>query len=60
MIIDTYSAGKLFRLRSNLKPDEKISVFNGTIFQVVKKTKWDIVVESVSKWLGRLKIREKD
>ena len=55
MIIDTYSAGKLFRLRSNLKPDEKIAVFNGTIFQVVKKTKWDIVVESVKKWLGRVK-----
>jgi len=54
MIIDSYSVGKLVRLRAVLKPDEKI-VARGAIFEVAKKEKWEIVVESVKKWLGRVK-----
>jgi len=53
MIIDSYSVGKLVRLRAVLKPDEKI-VARGAIFEVAKKEKWEIVVESVKKWLGRV------
>lgn len=50
MLIDTYSAGKLFRLRQSLKPDEKIVVFNGSILEVVKKTKWEMWRD---KWLRK-------
>jgi flagellar biosynthesis regulator FlbT len=54
MIIDSYSVGKLVRLRAVLKPDEKI-VARGAILEVAKKEKWEIVVESAKKWLGRVK-----
>ena len=54
MFIDSYSAGKLVRLRAVLKLDEKI-VTRGAILEVAKKEKWEIVVESAKKWLGRVK-----
>ena len=54
MVIDSFTAGKLVRLRETLKPDEKI-VARGAILEVAKKEKWEIVVESAKKWLGRVK-----
>ena len=49
MVIDSFTAGKIVRLRANLKPDEKI-ISRGAILEIAKKTKWEMFRD---KWLKR-------
>jgi hypothetical protein len=51
MVIDSFTAGKLVRLRANLKEDEKI-VSRGAILEVAKKTKWEMFVSKIAKFRG--------
>jgi predicted amidohydrolase YtcJ len=47
MLIDTYTAGRIYSLRQTLKPDEKVVVRYGCILEVGKKTKLELIRDKV-------------
>ena len=47
MLIDTYTAGRIYSLRQTIKPDEKVVVKYGCILEVAKKTRWEKIVERI-------------
>jgi len=49
MLIDTYTAGRIYSLRQTLKPDEKVVVKYGCILEVGKKTRWEMLLEKIWK-----------
>jgi len=55
MVIDTYTAGRIYSLRQTLKPDEKVVVRYGCILEVAKKTKLELLRERICKRIPLLK-----
>ena len=47
MVIDTYTAGRIYSLRQTIKPDEKVVVRYGCILEVAKKTKLELLKDKV-------------
>jgi len=48
MVIDTYTAGRIYSLRQTLKPDEKVVVRYGCILEVRKKTRFELIRDKVA------------
>ena len=47
MVIDTYTAGRIYSLRQTIRPDEKVVVKYGCILEVAKKTRFELLRDKV-------------
>lgn len=47
MVIDSYTTGRIYSLKQTIKPDEKIEVRYGSIIEVVKKSRRELVTERI-------------
>ena len=55
MVIDTYTAGRIYSLRQTIKPDEKIIVRYGSIIEIVKKSRRELVTERILNALRKVR-----